>query len=341
MKSIARLLVSVSAVLVLAVSAPLMTGVRTVGNFVTIRDGDKAPVPLLTNAEEALDMLKEAGITLGEYDAYELEERQDGIYRLYVERAFEVEVHGDGITREIPILEGTVADVLENGNITLGAEDIITPALTETVTPETVITIQRVTYGTSVTTEAIPYETIERHTPLLKDGRTRVLEEGENGEQTTTTVSKYIDGVYQETVSVNTVVTKEPKEAVALVGDSTATVTTLEAPDSLKLDSNGNPVNYVTKIVGKGTAYSAWDGALTASGRYAIPGHVAVNPNVIPYGSKLYIKSADGSFVYGYAIAADTGIALMDGRVTVDLYFDTYLESCLFGAKTMEIYVLE
>ena len=158
---------------------------------------------------------------------------------------------------------------------------------------------------------------------------------------TTTTVAKYIDGVYTETVSVSTAVTKEPIPAVTLVGDSSAAVTTLEAPQDLTLDANGNPVSYVRKIVGKGTAYSARDGAKTASGRYAIPGHVAVNPNVIPYGSKLYIKSSDGSFVYGYAVAADTGIALMDGRVTVDLFFDTYLESCLFGAKTMEIYVLE
>ena len=340
MKSIARLLTSISLVIAIA-ATPLLAGVRTVRNFVTIWDEGKAPVTLLTDSEDPAEMLKEAEITLGEYDAYTLEERQDGIYRLKIQRAFEVEVLSDGLTRDVPILEGTVADVLDNAGIVLGAEDLVTPPLTEEVTADTFITVQRVTYGTSVTTEAIPYETVERHTPLLKDGRTRVLEEGEDGVKTTTTVNKYIDGVYQETISVETAVTKEPVEAVTLVGDSSATVTTLEAPDSLVLDSNGNPVNYVSKIVGKGTAYSAWDGALTASGRYALPGHVAVNPNVIPYGSKLYIKSADGSFVYGYAIAADTGVALMDGRVTVDLYFDTYLESCLFGAKTMEIYVLE
>ncbi len=218
--------------------------------------------------------------------------------------------------------------------------EIVTPALTETVTPQTKVKVQRVTYGTSVTTEAIPYETIEQHIPLLKNGKTRVLTEGVNGEQTTTTVSRYIDGVYAETVSVTTEVTKEPSSATVMVGDKTATITTLEVPEDLVLDANGNPVNYTKKIVGKATAYSARSGAKTASGRYAIPGHVAVNPNVIPYGSKLYIKSADGSFIYGYAVAADTGIALMDGRVTVDLFFDTYLESCLFGAKTMEIYVI-
>ena len=79
----------------------------------------------------------------------------------------------------------------------------------------------------------------------------------------------------------------------------------------------------------------------SASGRRADVGHVAVNPNVIPYGSKLYITSADGSFVYGYAIAADTGTGLMNGVVDIDLFYETYLESCLNGVRYLNVYVLE
>ena len=341
MKSIARWTKSAAVILAVVLAFPFMTGVRTVRNFVTIRDEGKPPVSLLTDSEDPNEILKEADIDISKHDTYTFEEYRDGIFRLTIDRAFPVTVICGKVKSEVFLLEGTVADALKSAEITLGGEDLITPALTEKVTPETVITIQRVTYSTSVAAEAIPYETVERRTPLLKNGKTRTLEEGTDGEMTTTTVAKYIDGVYTETVSVSTAVTKEPIPAVTLVGDSSAAVTTLEAPQDLTLDANGNPVSYVRKIMGKGTAYSVRDGAKTASGRYAIPGHVAVNPNVIPYGSKLYIKSSDGSFVYGYAVAADTGIALMDGRVTVDLFFDTYLESCLFGAKTMEIYVLE
>lgn len=340
MKTSIRTLKSVAVALVVLIALPFMIGAYAVRNFVTIRDDGGRPVTVFSNSEDPLVILKEAGIQLGDYDDFTFEERHNNVYRLNIRRAFNVKLTCDGTTRDVPILEGTVADVLKRAGITLGEEDIVTPALTETVTPQTKVKVQRVTYGTSVTTEAIPYETIEQHTPLLKNGKTRVLTEGVNGEQTTTTVSRYIDGVYAETVSVTTEVTKEPSSATVMVGDKTATITTLEVPEDLVLDANGNPVNYTQKIVGKATAYSARSGAKTASGRYAIPGHVAVNPNVIPYGSKLYIKSADGSFIYGYAVAADTGIALMDGRVTVDLFFDTYLESCLFGAKTMEIYVI-
>ena len=68
---------------------------------------------------------------------------------------------------------------------------------------------------------------------------------------------------------------------------------------------------------------------------------VAVNPNVIPYGTELFICSADGSLVYGYAIAGDTGGTLMAGTVLVDLYYNTYDQCCWFGSKKMNVYVLK
>ncbi len=330
--------VALSAIL----TAPAMMGAVTYRNSVRILDeGDHAKT-ILTQSSDPRVILEEAGIELGQYDTIEFVERAERVYHLKIDRAFDVAFDDGGTSRTVEMVEGeTVADLLKKAGVTLGADDVITPALTETVTPETQVVLQRITYQTQTVNETIPYETIERHTPLLKDGKTRQLEAGSNGSQTRTSVYKYVNGQYAETVSETVEVTLEPVDEVVLYGNSQATVTTLEVPEDLALDANGNPVSYVRKITGKGTAYSAWDGAKTASGRYAIPGHVAVNPNVIPYGSKLYIKSSDGSFVYGYAVAADTGIALMDGRVTVDLYFDTYLESCLFGAKTMDIYVLE
>ena len=71
-------------------------------------------------------------------------------------------------------------------------------------------------------------------------------------------------------------------------------------------------------------------------------GVVAVNPNLIPYGSKLYITSADGSYVYGYAIAGDTGGGVMKGTLIADLYMDTYEECIQFGKRrNFKVFVLE
>ena len=57
----------------------------------------------------------------------------------------------------------------------------------------------------------------------------------------------------------------------------------------------------------KATGYSAGENSYGSSGGYCYYGTIAVDPNEYPYGTKLYIRSSDGSFVYGYALASDTG----------------------------------
>ena len=44
--------------------------------------------------------------------------------------------------------------------------------------------------------------------------------------------------------------------------------------------------------------------------------------------------------MYGYAVAADTGIGLLNDVIDVDLFDETYTESCLNGRRTVDIYVL-
>ncbi len=109
---------------------------------------------------------------------------------------------------------------------------------------------------------------------------------------------------------------------------------------SVFYDESGNAVSYTACYQGTGTAYTAPYGSLTATGNPACVGGVAVNPDIIPYGSKLYIVADDG-FVYGYATAIDTGGALMDGRVLVDVFYDTEDECYVFGRRDVTVYVLD
>ena len=67
---------------------------------------------------------------------------------------------------------------------------------------------------------------------------------------------------------------------------------------------------------------------------------VAVDPRVIPYGTEWYIVSADGSYVYGYAIAGDTGGACRSGKVIADVFLDTYDACTRYGRRNMNVYVL-
>ena len=96
---------------------------------------------------------------------------------------------------------------------------------------------------------------------------------------------------------------------------------------------------FLSVSTGKATAYYS-RGGNGASGLGLGYGTVAVDPDVIPYGTLLYITSADGRFVYGYALATDTGIALQDGRVLVDLFYETYAESVANGAINVNVYVV-
>lgn len=84
------------------------------------------------------------------------------------------------------------------------------------------------------------------------------------------------------------------------------------------------------------TAYSAYDpgnGSYTAAGHFLRKGLVAVDPNVIPLGTRLYIPG------YGYAIADDTGGAIVGNRI--DLAFDSRWEALQFGRRAVTVYILE
>ena len=81
----------------------------------------------------------------------------------------------------------------------------------------------------------------------------------------------------------------------------------------------------------------------TASGIKIIPGTgmkvIAVDPNVIPLGTKVYVDGLNGAWDYGYAIAADTGSAIKN--LKIDLYMDTHSEALSWGRRSVNIYVVE
>lgn len=84
------------------------------------------------------------------------------------------------------------------------------------------------------------------------------------------------------------------------------------------------------------TAYSAGCGGcdgMTAIGRRAGHGIVAVDPRIIPLGTRLYILG------YGPAIAGDTGGAIVGRRI--DLGFNSQQDALLFGRRAVTVYKLK
>lgn len=249
-------------------------------------------------------------------------------------------ITADGKTISCEASNGTtVGELLYREGITYDGNDLLTPAAEKPLETGDTIVLKRVEFAEHTVDETIPYKTIRKNSPLLNAGQTKVLQEGRAGTITRTYARCTIDGKQDELQFLGEKTTKTAMDEIILVGGN-APVSSLDF--GFEVDEQGKPLHYKKLLTNQvATGYSARPGALTASGRTATVGTVAVNPNEIPYGSKLYITSADGKFVYGCAIAADTGTGLMQNVIDVDLFYDTYRESAMNGRKIVDIYVLE
>lgn len=299
---------------------------------------------MMTSETDVYAILRSAEYTLGAHDLVTYESVDDSTAYITIYRSFDVNVTADGKTVTVPVIGGTVAEVLAKAGVEIGEHDTVDCELTETVTPDMTITVTRIAYEIRTNETEIPFEVEYVDNSNMAIGTENVLIEGENGVKSYFVKETYCDGVLTNQEMVMESVTKDPVTRVIERGTSLRVpYAKMDDPSGLKL-VDGLPTEYTRIVSGKATAYTAGYGAGTASGRLAEIGTVAVNPNVIPYGSELYIVAQDGSRVYGYAIAADTGTALMEGIIAVDLYFgnsaEHYGDSCDWGAVYVDIYVL-
>ena len=232
---------------------------------------------------------------------------------------------------------GNVYDILNQLGYNLSDDDILSVDKDSNIQDADKITIKRVKYVNETETQSVDFETVKKNSDEVELGKTKVQTEGKKGEALVTKKCKYVDGKKVSSETVDTKITKEPIDKVVLTGTKGSNVSN---PAGTFTDINGNTVAYSSVVTGSGTAYTAPAGSLTATGVTAYHGGVAVNPNIIPYGSKLYIVSTDGSFVYGYATAVDTGGALMSGTAIVDCFYNTYDECVNFGRRDVNVYIV-
>ncbi len=247
--------------------------------------------------------------------------------------------------------KSTVKDALDHANITLGEDDTVNKSLKAKVTNKTKIKVNRVSYKKKVKTEKISYKTVTKDTVSLYAGQKKVAQKGVNGKKKVTYTKKIVNGKVKKVVVTNTKVVKKAKKKVVLVGtkrknywmianNPTSFNTKSSGGAGTILDHNGKKIAYKKVFSGSSTAYYAPAGAGTSIGDTVHIGGVAVNPNMIPYGSKLYIESPDGSFVYGYAVANDTGGFAYTGAALVDCFYPTYDMCVQFGRRNLNVYVL-
>ena len=303
-----------------------------------VTDSNGARQVLVTDAAASpAQVMHLSGIRSEEGDEVYYTAFSGNLATLNIERAFTVNIQADGQEYPVKMAFGTVADALERAGITLEADDYTEPALDQLVTAGSEITVHRVDYQDKVETQTIPYDTQYIYTSLYfrNTGRATTLQHGAEGQQTVTTREKYVDGELENSMVVDVTTTVEPTDHVIKTYGAGAPVSPLTGPDG----TTNAPASYSQVLTGKATGYYSRTGK-GSSGLGLGYGTVAVDPSVIPYGTLLYITSTDGSFVYGYAVATDTGIAVQKGQILVDLFYETYAESVINGAIQVNVYVV-
>ncbi len=337
--SVRNTIIKIVSFAVIVAMAVLLTGSLYFRSNVYITDNGITK-QARTNETDVYSILSEQGYSVGAYDSVEFTS-DDKYGYINIIRAFDVYVTVDGDTITVPVIGGTVEEAFAKAGVTLGEFDEISCALSDTVYEGMEITVTRVAYAERTVTAAVPFETEYIDNTNRQIGYENTLNEGSDGECIQTYKDMYVNGVLTTSELVSEEVTAPAVSQKIERGTACAVpYAKMDDPSALTL-VDGIPESYTRIVSGKATAYSSpKKDPKTASGRPALVGTVAVNPNVIPYGSELYIVSQDRKHVYGYAIAADTGLGMMQGTVAVDLFCSSYADSCKWGAHYVDIFII-
>lgn len=329
--------------LAVACTVPLLSQTVFAKNTYVITDGDQVKTHI-THTTDPATVLDEAGFQLDEDDTYTTE-LVDGVYEVVVQRSMTVTVDHCGEVLQVETRGGTVARLLARLNIPVdGNTRLSVPADTE-VYDGMELTVSRVVHTTEVYTTAIPFQEVRYDDPSLPAGVEAVLAEGRDGQMECTANVVY-EGAKEVSRTIATqVITEQPANRVIAVGTGAAQDNQgqggLIIGDGIIITEDGEVLTYTDTLVVEATAYTHTDEGCdfwTSTLTHVRVGTVAVDPRVIPYGTRMFIVSNDGEVVYGIATAEDCGGDIKNLRV--DLYYPTTWECFQFGRRDCTIYFL-
>lgn len=251
----------------------------------------------------------------------------------------------------------TVGELLDKLSLTIGENDVVSVALDADITSDMSIAIDRHETKVYTETKVIPFETEKKDNAKLTKGTENVVTKGVNGEVLRTITEKYINGVLVSSELTSEEITKEAVNEIIEVGtaevkaeapkkpasgsnsssqNNTSSVTpNANGKGGVFTDSKGNSYEYLYYIDVIATAYGYSAGSVTATGKKVAKGMMAVDPKIIPYGTRCYVTGSYGDM--GVLVAEDCG-AFKGNRIDIFLG-DDY--SCIqFGRRSMRVYIL-
>ena len=286
-----------------------------------------------TTAKTVGEFLKERGLTVGEIDFVSpaidtlLTDRIVVTYR----QAVPVTIETAKMTKTVLSSAIDVGALLENQHINLGKHDELSASLSDPLAANEVIHITRVLNWTKTMKQHLAQRVIKRFDFTLPPGTTRVLAPGRTGEKDTVVAFTQRDNGSVQHRTVATRIVRKPSARIIVQGIGEYAAFAQMAKYGLQRTAyvSASALSMVA------TAYTAGCygcTGITASGYRAGHGIVAVDPRVIPLGTRLYIPG------YGVAIAGDTGGAIIGNRI--DLGFNSLRDAFQFGRRTVTVYRL-
>lgn len=250
---------------------------------------------------------------------------------IILKRAVKLNLAFDGKSLNIKSAEKNIDLLLKRRRITLGKEDRVSPSKNTQLYENMKIKITRV--KTKIVSQLIPigFKNITSTNRSIPNTQKRLLHEGKNGQLKIIYSIIYEDGKAVSTKVIKEIVVKKPVDRLIVLGGY----------PHMPVSRGGDILPFTEKYRVRATAYWAVNGigkTYTGSGRKAkrdIDGYstIAVDRHLIPYGTKVFIEG------YGFAIAADTGSAIV-GK-TIDVFFDTKNEALNWAVKHPYLYILE
>lgn len=320
----------------------MMTQQVSAQNTYVITDGKRVMVHT-TSATDPKIVLDEAGLALDTDDTYTTHSG-DGVSKINIRRSQKLVVDYYGERMEVTSQGETVEALLTRLNLTWREDDAISLPLDMQTYEGMEVEVAEVIRQNQTYTAALPHKTTYSTDTTLPEGTEKIITEGVDGEILCEAVVTYINGrettrkvlsqqvvsqPVEEIVAVGSGQIPEEKPALPVIGDRTITLPT------------GEVVTYIEKVSCLATAYHC-EGYVgtTATGTRARVGAIAVDPEVFPYGTRFYILTKDGEYIYGVATAEDCGDKRFIYDTRLDLFFNTKRECVQFGARMCDVYIL-
>lgn len=221
----------------------------------------------------------------------------------------------------------TVKDLLKENNIDYDKDDIVYPSLNTKLKDHMEIKITYVQQIEVSEHSRISYKTEIKKDSSLPKGVTNVVQEGKDGRKTVVYEEIYYDGKLVSRIVDKEIIREQPVKEIVTKGTGTNYI--VSSSNSSKSNNsfniNGN------KMMVSATAYSG-DG-ITATGTRPRWGTIAVDPRIIPYGTKVYIPKFNMTFV-----AEDCGGGIKGNRI--DIFMNNSSQCYNWGVRSIDIYIV-